>query len=76
MILNEYIKYTQTILLPLYLKLYSKVYDSGIMPSEWLVGMIVQYIRIRMILMMSITIGVSPSVAVWANCLPLSSMKY
>ncbi len=41
MILNEYIKCTQTMLLPLYVKLRNKVFDSGVMPTEWLVGMIV-----------------------------------
>ncbi len=28
-------------LLPLYVKLFNKVFDSGVMPTEWLVGMIV-----------------------------------
>ncbi len=41
MILNEYIKCKKTILLPLYVRLFNKVFGSGVMPSEWLVGMIV-----------------------------------
>lgn len=41
MILNEYIKCTQTILLPLHVKLCNKIFVSGVMPSEWLIGMIV-----------------------------------
>ncbi len=41
MILNDYIKCTQTMLLPLYVKLFNKVFDSGVMPTEWLVGMII-----------------------------------
>ena len=41
LILNEYIKCTQQILLPLYVKLFNKILDSGVMPSEWLVGKIV-----------------------------------
>ncbi len=39
-VLNENIMCTQTILLPLYVKLLNKVFDSVVMPTEWLVGMI------------------------------------
>ena len=41
MIINEYIKITESILLPLYIKFFNKILDSGVMPSEWMVGMIV-----------------------------------
>ncbi len=41
MILNGYIKCTRTMLLPIYVKLFNKVFGSGVMPTEWLVGMIV-----------------------------------
>lgn len=41
MIINEYIKITKNILLPLHVMFFNKILDSGVMPSEWLVGMIV-----------------------------------
>ena len=41
MLINEYIKITKNILLPLYVMFFNKILDSGAMPSEWLVGMIV-----------------------------------
>ena len=41
MVINEYIKITKNILLPLYVMFFNKILDSGAMPSEWLVGMIV-----------------------------------
>ena len=39
-ILNEYIKSTQHIFLPIYVKLFNTVFDSGIIPSAWLEGII------------------------------------
>jgi hypothetical protein len=39
-ILNEYIKSTQNLLLPFYCKLFNCVLDTGIIPSNWLVGTI------------------------------------
>ena len=39
-ILNEYIKSTQHIFLPLYVKLFNTVFDSGFIPSAWLEGII------------------------------------
>ena len=41
MIINEYIKTTKNILLPFYVMFFNKILDNGVMPSEWLVGMIV-----------------------------------
>lgn len=41
MVINEYIKSTQHVFCPLYVKLFNKVLDSGDKPSEWLVGTIV-----------------------------------
>ena len=39
-ILNEYIKSTKNIFLPIYEKLFNLVFDSGIIPSAWLEGII------------------------------------
>ena len=39
-ILNEYIKSTQHIFLPIYVKLFNIVFDSGIIPPVWLEGII------------------------------------
>lgn len=39
-ILNEYIKSTQYIFLPIYEKLFNYVFDSGIIPISWLEGII------------------------------------
>ena len=41
MIINEYIKSTQNVLCPLYVKLFNKILDTDIMPTEWLIGLIV-----------------------------------
>ncbi len=41
MILNEYIKSTKHLLCPLYVKMFNKILDTGVMPSEWSVGTIV-----------------------------------
>ena len=41
MIMNEYIKNTKDIMLPLYDKLFNKVLESGQMPNDWLVGLII-----------------------------------
>ena len=35
MILNEYIKNTKDVLCPLYVKLFNKIMDTGVFPSEW-----------------------------------------
>ena len=40
-IINEYIKNTQDLLCPLYVKLFNKILDSGVFPTEWLTGVIV-----------------------------------
>lgn len=40
-ILNEYIKCTQDLFCPLYIKLFNKILDTGIVPKEWLVGTII-----------------------------------
>ena len=39
-ILNEFIKSTKHIFLPIYEKLFNSVFDSGIIPSAWLEGTI------------------------------------
>ena len=39
-ILNEYIKSTKEILLPIYEKLFNVVFDSGLLPNAWLEGSI------------------------------------
>ena len=41
MVINEYIKNTQDMLCPLYVKLFNKIFDSGVFPDEWLIGTIV-----------------------------------
>ena len=41
MIVNEYIKSTIHLLMPLYIALFNKILDSGIVPSVWLVGIII-----------------------------------
>ena len=41
MTINEYIKTTKNILLLLYVMFSNMILDSGVMPSEWLIGMIV-----------------------------------
>jgi len=40
-VLNEYIKATETSLMPLYLKLFNSVLDTGIIPENWSVGKII-----------------------------------
>ncbi len=40
-IVNEYIKSTQLLLCPLYVKFFNKILDCGVIPNEWLVGTIV-----------------------------------
>lgn len=41
MILNEYIKCTQNVMLPLYVKLFNKILNTGHFPKEWLTGVII-----------------------------------
>ncbi len=41
MIINEYIKSTKHLLCPLYVKMFNKILDTGVMSSEWSVGTIV-----------------------------------
>ena len=40
-IINEYIKSTQNLLCPLYVKLFNKILDEGVFPLEWTTGVIV-----------------------------------
>ncbi len=40
-IINEYIKCTQDMLCPAYVKLFNKILDTGVFPSEWLTGVII-----------------------------------
>ncbi|ESO87462.1 hypothetical protein LOTGIDRAFT_78850, partial [Lottia gigantea] len=39
-ILNEYIKTTKSVMLPVYVLLFNLILDSGIVPTEWVNGMI------------------------------------
>ena len=39
-ILNEYIKATETMLMPLYIKLFNLIFDTGLLPVAWLEGKI------------------------------------
>ncbi len=38
---NEYVKCTQDLLCTLYVKLFHKILDTGVSPSEWLTGVII-----------------------------------
>ena len=40
-ILNEYVKNTKFLMLPLYVKLFNAVLDSGIIPSTWVESIII-----------------------------------
>ena len=40
-ILNEYIKNTKKIMLPIYTKLFNCIFDTGCIPSSWLSGIII-----------------------------------
>ncbi len=39
MLLNVYIKCTQNIMCPLYIKFFNKIFDTGVFPSEWQIGL-------------------------------------
>ncbi len=39
-IINEYIKATKDLMLPVYVKLFNVVLDTGVIPSDWLIGII------------------------------------
>ncbi len=41
MMLNEYIKSTEHLLCPIYVKMFNKILDTSVMPSEWLMGTVV-----------------------------------
>ena len=40
-IVNEYIKSTKHILCKLYVKLFNRILDTGHLPDEWLIGVII-----------------------------------
>ena len=40
-VINEYIKMTADILLPIYVLLFNLVLDSGVYPSDWSIGTII-----------------------------------
>ena len=40
-ILNEFIKHTIDLLIPLYMKLFNKILDTGDIPEDWLAGLII-----------------------------------
>ena len=41
LIINEYLKYTSDLMLPIYEKLFNVILETGIIPSDWLEGMII-----------------------------------
>ena len=48
LIINEYIKCTKNTMIPIYVKLFNIILDTGIIPSDWLLGIIKPiYIKIR-----------------------------
>ena len=40
-IINEYIKVTATLLLPVYVKLFNTIFENGVLPDEWHTGIII-----------------------------------
>ena len=40
-IINEYIKVTATLLLPVYVKLFNTICENGVLPDEWHTGIII-----------------------------------
>ena len=40
-IVNEYIKSTATLLMPVYVKLFNTIFDNGVLPDEWHTGIII-----------------------------------
>jgi len=46
-ILNEYIKASADVLLPIYVILFNKILNSGNMPKEWIIGMIVPIYKMK-----------------------------
>jgi hypothetical protein len=40
LIINEYLKCTKNTMIPVYVKLFNLILDTGIIPSEWLLGII------------------------------------
>ena len=40
-IINEYIKSTSTLLIPVYVKLFNTIFDNGVFPEEWHTGIII-----------------------------------
>ena len=48
-IINEYIKSTVNQFINVYEKLFNVIFDNGIMPSIWLIGMIKPSIKIKAI---------------------------
>ena len=40
-IINEYIKVTATLLLPVYVKLFKTIFKNGVLPDEWHTGIII-----------------------------------
>lgn len=46
-ILNEYIKYSQNKLMPLYLKIFNIILDTGIIPTEWSKGAIIPIYKLK-----------------------------
>ena len=40
-VVNEYIKSTATLLMPVYVKLFNTIFDNGVLPNEWHTGIII-----------------------------------
>ena len=44
-VINEYIKCTSNMFMPLYVKIFNIVFNSGILPESWLVGNIIHFYK-------------------------------
>ena len=46
---HQYLKYSASLLVPVFTKLFNLVFDSGIIPDTWLTDISYQYIKIKAI---------------------------
>ncbi len=75
MIINEYIKSTKHILCPLYVKMFNRILDTGVMPSEWSAGTTVPLYKNKGDIQdVSNYWGITLLVA-WESCSPIYLMK-
>ena len=61
MILNEFLKSSQDLMLPFYTKIFNLVFDTGKIPDKWAEGTLSQFIRTKGMLWIPITIEESPN---------------